>query len=189
MHAGAAEGRNLAGSGARAYASSQYSPHTGPAKAVDGVLDTWAPNLFQSAPASTAVTAAAARGELVDWLAVRLAAGAVNDPLVVLYARDCCTVDFGGRLDLYIGSSSPSGQDAALADAVLCGTILVGDGGRQTARCSGSGDTVFVATAERLAGGSLSIAELQVFGADAADSNRIVVRRWPHPSPPCVPTS
>lgn len=158
-------GRNLALQ-QHAYSSSQNSVHTTPVLAVDGDMDAWAPNVFQSA-------AAQRNGNTAEWLAVRLASN-VDNPTVVVHARDCCTVDFGGQLNVFI-SSSVAGRDASFDRAVQCGSVQVGDGGHQTVQCSGSGDTIFVGTSSALrTGGSLSVSEIQVFGVDALDSTRMV---------------
>ena len=71
---------------------------------------------------------------------------------------DCCTVDFGRRVDFYIG------YEDNWRDATHCGSITsVNDGGAYSTKCVGEGDYLFV-TGGSTSDGWLIIAEVEVIG-------------------------
>lgn len=71
---------------------------------------------------------------------------------------DCCTVDFGRRVDFYIG------YENNWREATHCGSITsVNDGGSYSTQCVGEGEYLFV-TGGSTSDGWLIIAEVEVIG-------------------------
>ena len=88
------------------------------------------------------------------WFGVQLAAS-VTDPVVKVYARDCCTEDFGHTIFVDIGDGSDFGSVRRQTCVTLNG---VQNSDVVTAECAGAGQYIFL-----WADGWLELAELQVF--------------------------
>jgi hypothetical protein len=93
-----------------------------------------------------------------EWWAVHLRAPTV-DPVVTIYARICCTVEFSHTLRVYIGNSN-------FTSAKLCVVWDdVTDRSLKSAVCSGAGTRVFVAGS-----GYLQLPEVVVTGVPLLNS-------------------
>ena len=79
---------------------------------------------------------------------------------------DCCTADYGKRLDFYIGYEPDWGSGGLpLPFSNHCGAITsVADGGSYSTRCVGQGNYIIVTGGSTSDGGWLAIAEVEVIG-------------------------
>ena len=129
--------------------SALWSAETASSNANDGDRDHSYPNLFHSdGPDNFA------------WWAVKLDS-VVTDPIVRVWARDCCTVDFGNMLHIKIATGEATdGWMAGDACATLTG---VTDSSTTDVECVGTGNVIII-----WASGWLEMAEVQVFANPAA---------------------
>ena len=125
-------------------ASSLWSAETQCSNAIDGDRDHSYPNLFH--------TDGPRNGE---WFSVQLA-DSVSDPVVKVYARDCCTADFGHTL--FVDIASGADFDSVTGRSTCVTLNGVQDSGTYTAECPGSGNIIYI-----WADGWLELAEVQVF--------------------------
>jgi hypothetical protein len=164
-------------------ASSIWGVHTPSSAAVDGLyanaylepflpMDSYGrtlaqdhiPNIFMSGPSEwDSPNPPTAQ----QWWRVHLSSN-TDKPTVVIYTRDCCTDQFGGKLNIFIGDTdvAPSfdfGGNFIASLSVgltLCGTmagILPDD--RVEVVCEGSGEYLFVT-----GGPYIHFAEVEVYG-------------------------
>jgi hypothetical protein len=145
-----------------AFSSSVYTAgQSDPGGATDGSVANFVPRVFQSD---------AADGNNPEWFAVSLANPVIN-PSVEVVTRDCCTQEFEGQLDLYIAEIAGVNMSDALATWTFdslpapCGTMQgLTDAGQQSAPCHGRGNVIFLRANQIQVGGTLSLAEVRVFG-------------------------
>ena len=75
-----------------------------------------------------------------EWWAVQLS-GTTSNPTITLYARDCCTSDYGNTLQIYLTDSFAPPMSSAAPCLTLSG---IADGTTPTGTCTGTGSHVFV---------------------------------------------